>query len=96
MLKNLPIELLEGFFDDISSMRSGVVVEQNDSTFSACSFLVESPVYSTYLGCVEALLDCLVLLKHLPVNKTLTVPPDTDHSLFWVEILFNPQLWRAS
>ena len=95
MLKNLPIELLEGRFDGFCNMELGVVVEQDDLALFIGSFLLDSFIHTVQLGYVEVLLNFFVVFEHFPMNKSLTVPPNANHSLFGVEVALNSRLWRA-
>ena len=96
MLKHLPFELLEGCFDVLYNMQSGVVLKEDDMTLSIRLFYSNCLIYTVQLGNVELLVDRGILFKHFPVHHALLVPLNTDHFLFWVEILFDSGLRHVS
>ena len=96
MLKNLPFELLEGRFDDLCNMQSDVVVKEDDLTLSIEYFYSNCLIYMVQMGNVELLVHRGFSFKHFPVHHAFPVPPNSDHFLFWVEILFDSRLRRFS
>ena len=96
MLKSFPFEFLEGRLDDLCNMQSGVVVKEDDLSLSIRSFYLNCFIYTVQLGKVELLLDRDVSFKYFPVHHALSVPPNADHFLFWVEILLDSRLRRVS
>lgn len=62
-------------------MLFGIVVEEKHFVLPLRSFLLDSFIHSIRLSHIKTLTECLVFLKHFPIQKTLPVPPDACHHL---------------